>query len=118
MDQAVTVRKLLAETFLLSKMQTLTAAACRAGERGMPNVGLPHGRRKDFSRGALREFFQNFSRGDKSGKICFSRSKRENTLLLLKLSKSRKEPSPPALPFRRPWLATKFGHENITKNGA
>jgi len=31
MDQAVTVRKLLAETFLLSKMQTLTAAACRAG---------------------------------------------------------------------------------------
>ena len=34
-----------------------------------------HGRRKDFSRGATRVFFQNFSRGPKVVKFVFSHSK-------------------------------------------
>jgi len=59
-----------------------------------------HGRRKDiFQWGTTRGFFQNFSRGVKSGEICFSHSKPRKEPYLVKFSKSRG----PCLPFRRPW---------------
>jgi len=41
---------------------------------------------KIFSKGALVDFFQKFSRGAKSGKICFYHSKLRKQHFLLKLS--------------------------------
>jgi len=52
-----------------------------------------------FSRGAFREFFQNFSRGAKSGKLVFSLSKLRKSPFLLKFSKSSGGPRPPLPPL-------------------
>jgi len=41
-------------------------------------------------------FFQNFSRGAKSGEICFFPLKTKNNLFLLKISNSRGDLAPPS----------------------
>jgi len=71
------------------------------------NQAVDHGRRKNFFPGrATRVFFYNFSRGGKSGEICFFPLETKKTTFFAEIFKIQGRQGPPLLPIRTPMLTS------------